>query len=64
MCYSPKRLRCDFRFSCDLQGHFACTLQHSVADRIVKLNVWVHPNESFAQNVNRTEKKERKQLSE
>ena len=32
-CYFPKRSRCDFRFSCDLQGHFACTLQHSLSDR-------------------------------
>ena len=31
---TPQRLRCDFRFSCELQSHFACTLQHSVSDRI------------------------------
>ena len=29
-----KAFTCDFQFSCNLQGHFACTLQHSVADRI------------------------------
>ena len=27
-------LRFDFRFSCDMQDRFACTLQHIVADRI------------------------------
>ena len=33
-CYFPKRSRFDFRFSCNLQGHFACTLRHRVPDRI------------------------------
>ena len=33
-CFFPKRSRCEFRFSCNLQGDFACTLQHSVPDRI------------------------------
>ena len=31
--------RFDFRFSCDLQVHFACTLQHSVSGRVELLSV-------------------------
>ena len=33
-CYFPKRSRFVFRFSCDLQGRFACALQHILPDRI------------------------------
>ena len=32
-CYFSKRKSCNVRFSCDLQGHFACTFQHSVSAR-------------------------------